>query len=180
MNSLSYFSHLMVSFVATYLLHSTVLLAACWLFIRCSRTTSHFLVERMWKLAAVLGLLTTVLQTGTGASYVMELVWIAPPASSSRRAVVDLPVERLRQTERNWHVSMTSSPRSTDRPVTDAKSTENRESIRTALGHEANHRLRVKNAETPDRCWRGRSTSRPSPLHWNTPFPLSRRRNRAR
>jgi hypothetical protein len=53
---------------ATYLLHSTLLLSACWMLFKMSRVSSHFLVERMWKLAAVLGLMTASLQMWIGAS----------------------------------------------------------------------------------------------------------------
>ena len=59
-------SNSLAVFVATYLLHSTVLLSACWVALKLARANSHFLIERMWKSAAVLGLLTAALQVGLG------------------------------------------------------------------------------------------------------------------
>jgi hypothetical protein len=44
-------SNMLATFAATYLLHSTVLLSMCWLSLKLTRATSHFLVERTWKLA---------------------------------------------------------------------------------------------------------------------------------
>ena len=51
-----------VTWLATYLLHSTLLLAGTWLALRLFRLQSHALTERLWKLAAVLPLVTTALQ----------------------------------------------------------------------------------------------------------------------
>lgn len=50
------------AWIATYLIHSTLLLAGCWIFVRVARTSSHVLVERAWKIAAISGILTTSLQ----------------------------------------------------------------------------------------------------------------------
>ncbi len=51
-------------FLATYLLHSTLLLGGTWLAIRWLKPSSHALCERLWKLAAVGGLLTAAVQLG--------------------------------------------------------------------------------------------------------------------
>ena len=49
---------------ATYLLHSTLLLGAVWLWFRLREPTSHALREVVWKLAAVGGIVTASLQLG--------------------------------------------------------------------------------------------------------------------
>ena len=55
------FASVIFSFAVTYLLHSTVLLAGCWVIVRVSRTKSYILVERLWRMGAVLGLVTAVI-----------------------------------------------------------------------------------------------------------------------
>ncbi|MDP7303499.1 MAG: hypothetical protein QGG09_10380, partial [Pirellulaceae bacterium] len=67
-------SNTLATFAATYLFHSTLLLATCWVFLRLTRTTSHFLVERTWKLAAVMGVITTLTHMMFGASLTFSLV----------------------------------------------------------------------------------------------------------
>ena len=54
MSDLTTFSNTVITVVATYFVHSTLLLTMCWLVVTLARPKSHFLVERMWKLAAVL------------------------------------------------------------------------------------------------------------------------------
>ena len=39
-------SNILATFAATYLFHSTILLSTCWVFLRLTRASSHFLVER--------------------------------------------------------------------------------------------------------------------------------------
>ncbi len=73
MSDVTALSNMLATFAATYLLHSTVLLSTCWVFLRLTRTTSHFLVERTWKLAAVLGLITTLVQMTVGESLTFSL-----------------------------------------------------------------------------------------------------------
>src|SRR5262245_20114372 len=51
-----------VALVATYLLHSTLLLGGVWLAIALTRSRSAVLQERLWKLAALAPLLTAPLQ----------------------------------------------------------------------------------------------------------------------
>ena len=66
MFDLASFSYAIVAFVANYVVHSTLLLTACWLLVTLSRTRSHFLADRMWKLAAVLGIVTAFTQVIVG------------------------------------------------------------------------------------------------------------------
>ncbi|MBC7816107.1 MAG: M56 family metallopeptidase [Planctomycetaceae bacterium] len=51
----------MTNFLTTYLLHSTVLLVAMWLVLRMAHPRSPVLVERLWKLVAVLPIMTALL-----------------------------------------------------------------------------------------------------------------------
>ncbi len=57
-----------VTLATTYLLHSTLLLGGKWLVIRTGRIRSEALKERLWKLSAVLALVTAPLQLGLGFS----------------------------------------------------------------------------------------------------------------
>ena len=50
----------MINFLTTYFLHSTVLLAAMWLVLRIACPRSPVLIERLWKLAAVLPVITAL------------------------------------------------------------------------------------------------------------------------
>jgi beta-lactamase regulating signal transducer with metallopeptidase domain len=52
----------MLTFVTTYWLHSTLLLAATWIFVRTCRVRSEVLRERLWKMAAVIPLFTAPLE----------------------------------------------------------------------------------------------------------------------
>ena len=52
--------------LATYLLHSTLLMAGTWLVLRLIRSANHTLTERLWKFAAVSGLLTASVQLSFG------------------------------------------------------------------------------------------------------------------
>jgi hypothetical protein len=58
MNDFASLSSTFVTLIVTYLLHSTILLGLCWLILTLIRSKSHFLAERMWKLATVLGIVT--------------------------------------------------------------------------------------------------------------------------
>ena len=60
------FAQSVVVLAGTYLLHSTVLLAGAWLLVKVGRVRSHVLAERLWKMAAVLGLVTVPLQVVLG------------------------------------------------------------------------------------------------------------------
>lgn len=62
MNSLDRISEVMLPLVVTYLMHSTLLLSGCWLFLFLHRRHRKALADRCWKLAAVAGLVTTSVQ----------------------------------------------------------------------------------------------------------------------
>lgn len=68
------FVETLASFAATYWLHSTLLLGAAWLLLRSAKPDSHFVRERIWKLAATAGLATAAVQlvTGLGVSLIVE------------------------------------------------------------------------------------------------------------
>jgi beta-lactamase regulating signal transducer with metallopeptidase domain len=57
-----------LTLATTYLLHSTLLLGGTWLAVRTGRIRSEALKERLWKLSAVLALVTAPLQLGLGFS----------------------------------------------------------------------------------------------------------------
>jgi hypothetical protein len=57
---------LVVVVAGTYLLHSTILLTSAWLVVRLGQVRSHALTERVWKTAAVLGLVTAPVQLALG------------------------------------------------------------------------------------------------------------------
>ena len=74
--------------LATYLLHSTLLLLLVWFVLRVSRTTSHLLEEQMWKAAAVAGVLTTSIHLSFGiASPVVRL-----PLARETPAAIEQPL----------------------------------------------------------------------------------------
>ncbi len=66
MNDFATFSQTIVAFVSTYMIHSTLLLSACWLVLTTTRAQSHFLTERLWKRATVLGIVTAFAQVAIG------------------------------------------------------------------------------------------------------------------
>jgi len=93
MNDATATSHVVAALAATYLLHSTLLLATCWLLLRLSRATSHFLAERLWKLAAVTGLVTAPLHLLFGGSLTFELA--DDPVAPRGGIVVAEPATRV-------------------------------------------------------------------------------------
>ncbi|MBI2477631.1 MAG: M56 family metallopeptidase [Planctomycetia bacterium] len=62
MNDFAALSQTLIAFVLTYFIHSTVLLAVCWCSLAVTRVKSHFLTERIWKLATILGIVTALTQ----------------------------------------------------------------------------------------------------------------------
>ena len=56
----------MIACLVTYILHSSLLLASAWVFTQAVRDLSHTLRERIWKFAALTGLVTAPLQVFTG------------------------------------------------------------------------------------------------------------------
>ena len=71
-----------VTYVTTYLLHSTLLLGATWLAMRGLRIHDARLNERLWKLAAVAAVMTTPLQLGSDFSHPVLTVSVGEEASS--------------------------------------------------------------------------------------------------
>ncbi|MHC4878243.1 MAG: M56 family metallopeptidase [Planctomycetota bacterium] len=55
-----------LSLAATYWLHSAFLIGGVWLWLKLRPTASNLLQERLWKYAAIAGLVTTALQASTG------------------------------------------------------------------------------------------------------------------
>ena len=60
-----------VTYLSTYLLHSSLLLGAVWLIFRHRKLRDHALSEGLWKFAAVAGLITAPLQISLDASSVV-------------------------------------------------------------------------------------------------------------
>jgi hypothetical protein len=67
-NDLSAYVPVTLTLASTYLLHSSLLLCGTWLFVRLGRVHSETLKERLWKSAAVLGLITAPSQLILGIS----------------------------------------------------------------------------------------------------------------
>src|SRR3990172_10209485 len=61
----------------TYLVHSTILIGLAWTAIRVFRLTSPALCERLWKGAAVAGLLTTPLQFLVASEFALFVIPVA-------------------------------------------------------------------------------------------------------
>jgi len=76
-NSLDFAQSVLVV-AGTYLLHSTMLLAAVWLVLKLGRVRSHALAERLWKMAAILGLVTAPVQLALGWSSPVFDVTLGP------------------------------------------------------------------------------------------------------
>ena len=71
---------LLVATSLTYVLHSTILLVSIWALFRCLRTEtsiSHWLPERLWKIGALAGFLTTAAQFGLGLGVPISTDWIS-------------------------------------------------------------------------------------------------------
>jgi hypothetical protein len=60
---------MVTALTATYLLHSTLLLGAAWLLLRAAKPDSHFVRERVWKVAATAGFVTATVQLATGLGF---------------------------------------------------------------------------------------------------------------
>ena len=52
--------------VVTYLIHSTLFLGGCWLVVRFHRSVTPAFENRVWKLAALAGFLSTIAQVNLG------------------------------------------------------------------------------------------------------------------
>ncbi|MFT5094104.1 MAG: beta-lactamase regulating signal transducer with metallopeptidase domain [Porticoccaceae bacterium] len=79
------FVRCLAAFAVTYWLHSTLLLAAAWLLLRTLKPDSHFIRERVWKIAAMTGFVTAAAQLATGLGI--------PVLSTSTTSMSDLPVD---------------------------------------------------------------------------------------
>jgi hypothetical protein len=66
MNEATAVSSLLAIFATIYWLHSTLLLSGCWALSMARSAPSHYLTDRVWKLASVLGLLTALLHITIG------------------------------------------------------------------------------------------------------------------
>ena len=73
------FVQCLAAFAVTYWLHSTLLLAAAWLLLRTLKPDSHFIRERVWKIAAMTGFVTAAAQLATG----LGIPVLSTPASTS-------------------------------------------------------------------------------------------------
>ena len=91
------FVETLASFAATYWLHSTLLLGAAWLLLRSAKPDSHFVRERIWKLAATAGLATAAVQlaTGLGVSLLVE----PDSAPSVTRSVSEARVSKTAESD---------------------------------------------------------------------------------
>src|SRR5689334_10119685 len=74
----SQFAEVVVALLATYLLHSTLLLSGVSLALALSRSRSAALQETLWKLAALAPLLTAPLQIFTAERWGGRSVWTLP------------------------------------------------------------------------------------------------------
>ena len=87
-----WFAQAVLALATTYLMHSTILLGGVWLLVRLSRTSSHTLEEKLWKLAAVLGLLTAPLQLSLGWPTQWDVVF-SPGRTTAVAAAAAPPVK---------------------------------------------------------------------------------------
>lgn len=72
------------NYFVTYLIHSTVLLGGAWCVLKVTRTASHALRERVWKMAAMLAIVTPLLQMAFDIAPVIDLTFgetKSPPPS---------------------------------------------------------------------------------------------------
>lgn len=93
-NNSSDIAQFVVAIAGTYLLHSTILLAGAWFVVKLGRVRSHVFAERLWKMAAVLGLVTTPLQLSLG--------WSSP--------VFDVPLGTRQETQCATSDALNSEP----------------------------------------------------------------------
>lgn len=95
----------------------------------------------------LLGLVTAVLQAGTGASYVVELALFAPAAASSRNALAGLPIASSQEPGQIMSVSVTGRPSSTGLRETESDSCENTSAADPSVGYDAIRPLRGNDVE---------------------------------
>jgi beta-lactamase regulating signal transducer with metallopeptidase domain len=78
------FTQTLAAFAATYWLHSTLLLLAAWLLLRSTKPDSHFIRERVWKLAATAGLFTATVQLVLGLGFSLSFASETDVATTQR------------------------------------------------------------------------------------------------
>lgn len=121
MNSGPPFSELAAGWLLTYLLHSSVLLFACWCILRVTRPQSHGLVEWLWKTATVLPIATSILTiAAANQSWNVGIpLWtgaVDGNAAKSARAPYQHP--SMRDADVPWRLAVSSTPwRLPSRPV---------------------------------------------------------------
>jgi beta-lactamase regulating signal transducer with metallopeptidase domain len=112
-------SAVMLGWMATYLVHSTLLLVAAWLAARIVGRRSFALQDQVWKLAMVLPLLTATIQQAAGPSSLAIARWtLAWPVGQTDST--DLPVRVARadqRDERGLHWETTVSEISREQPI---------------------------------------------------------------
>ncbi len=84
----------MIACLVTYILHSSLLLASAWVFTQAFRDLSHTLRERIWKFAALTGLVTAPLQVFTGiadSGIAMSLPMMQVDGDSNHRLAIGHP-----------------------------------------------------------------------------------------
>jgi beta-lactamase regulating signal transducer with metallopeptidase domain len=98
-----------LSWLLTYAVHSSVLLGAVWLLLRCLSPRGLVLRERLWKLALVGPLVTASAQLALGARpWLGHFEWVAAPADQvAELGTRDLP-ELAREEEPNVEAPLTS------------------------------------------------------------------------
>ena len=122
MNDMTAFGNAAVAFVATYFVHSTLLLSACWLVMTFTRAKSHFLIERMWKMATVLGIATAFVQVAVGPIALPRLT----PSDSEPLAFIDVSARsETGATAGSVETDFTSSANSIDIPPPSVSTIEN-------------------------------------------------------
>ncbi|GJM23190.1 MAG: hypothetical protein DHS20C15_31050 [Planctomycetota bacterium] len=83
-------SHDTLSFLLTYLLHSSFLLGAVWLLLRTRLVRAPSLEDALWKVGLLGGLVTASAQVGLGVEPLGGQLELSPPAATERRAPADL------------------------------------------------------------------------------------------
>ncbi|MBC8351007.1 MAG: M56 family metallopeptidase [Planctomycetes bacterium] len=89
-NDLDALAQVVFVLLATYFLHSTCLLIAAWIGTRLFRVRNMLVIERVWKMAAVTGLVTAPLQVAMGIHPVVEIAIGEATLSTSESTIVDM------------------------------------------------------------------------------------------
>ncbi len=109
MSSVDTACDMVLVFLSTYLVHSTLILGACWLFFRATSIQNRGLADRLWKFAFLAGFATAMVQTTRPAASAWNIVvpTARPTAPENVALPKGLPAAAARanqaQTE-NWQV----------------------------------------------------------------------------